>query len=79
VADKTQGMSGEYTTWSAGYLTAFNLRTPGTYDILGNTDINGAMLWLENYCRNNPLERFATAWNELFNELSPTRTTQKPK
>ena len=68
-----------YNAWVAGYLTAVNLTSPVLYSILGKTDINGAMLWLENYCNKNPLKNFVDAVQALVNELYPNRTTQAPK
>jgi len=79
VEEKTHGGSGHYKTWFTGYVTVINNLDPGTYDILGNTDIDGVMLWLENYCRNNHLKPFATASKALVYELYPKKTTQAPK
>jgi len=79
VDDRRNGSGVYYEMWVTGYVTAFNHVYPATYDILGNTDITGAMLWLENHCRQNPLRQFGVAVNALINELYPTRTTQAPK
>jgi hypothetical protein len=46
-----------YEDWLGGYLTAYNRNTDIT-NILEGTDIAGAMLWLENYCRMHPTESF---------------------
>jgi hypothetical protein len=43
------------------------------------SDLNGAMLWIENYCKTHPLEVFAEAVESLVDELYPKRTTQQPK
>ncbi len=68
-----------YLAWVTGYITAVNKVSPTTYDMLGNTDFEGAMLWIENYCNTHPLKTFAYAVNSLVDELYPTRKTQKPK
>jgi hypothetical protein len=68
-----------YTTWVTGYLTAINAVSPMASDILGNTDIDGAVLSLENYCRINPLRTFGAASDALVKELYPKRTTQVRK
>jgi len=67
-----------FTTWVEGYLTAVNMRTSDTINILRNTDIHGAMLWLENYCKNNPLENFNKAVYYLVEELYQYRLTKPP-
>jgi hypothetical protein len=63
-----------YATWLAGYLTAVNvqlwmLSEPGpadtSADILEGTDVRGAMLWLENYCRAHPTTVFSDAAHHL--------------
>ena len=40
-----------YLAWVSGYLTGANVIAPNTYNILGTTDMDGAMLWIENYCQ----------------------------
>jgi len=40
-----------YLAWLQGYLTAFNHETPGVYNILEGTDIDGAIGWINNYCQ----------------------------
>ena len=65
-------------SWAMGSLTMFNYSTPNTYSILGNTDANGAELWLYNYCTSHPLATFASAVNALIYELKPSRQTRPP-
>jgi hypothetical protein len=64
--------------WLAGYITAFNYQTPKTYQILGNSDLLGAELWVKNFCEKNPLKNIAVAAGVLMIELYPTRTTKAP-
>ena len=64
--------------WVNGYLSAYNNLQSDTYDILGNTDIDGAMVWLENHCQKHPLEAFATAVQRLVIQLGPKRKRIKP-
>ncbi len=66
-------------TWIFGYLTAYNRQTPDTYDIKGQTDTEAMLLWLENYCKKNPLDDFADAMELLTDELHPKRIRKKPK
>lgn len=68
-----------YRYWLAGYVTAFNKTKPDTWSIIGTTDLDSAMLWLENYCKQYPLEDFSDATNSLVYELYPKRVKQRPK
>ena len=64
-----------YLAWLNGYLTAVNKYQSGIryYDALGDIkagrDSQALMLWLENYCRENPLDSFFRAVLMLQNEL----------
>ena len=62
-----------YRAWVGGYATACNMRTPDTANILGSTDVESVMLWLENYCRANPLNGIADGMGVLTIELYPRR------
>lgn len=59
--------------WVAGYLAATNFYLPDTTNILGNTDLQSVMVWLENYCRKHPLKHLASGMEELVIELFPNR------
>jgi len=65
-----------YTTWITGYLTAINIQTNDTFNILRRANIAGAMLWIKNYCLNKPLDNIANAAEALVYEFYPNRTTQ---
>ncbi len=71
--------SNTHLSWMAGYLTAYNLQTPDTQDILGQTDREAILLWLENYCKQNPLTDFADAMESLTDELHPKRIRKAPE
>ncbi len=68
-----------YITWIYGYLTAYNTLTSDTYDIMGQTDRSAILLWLENYCKQKPLARFAEAMQLLTDELHSRRVRKSPK
>ena len=68
-----------YINWMAGYLTAYNIEKPDTYDIAGQTDREAMLLWLENHCKENPLRTFSSAMALLMNELHPERIRKAPK
>ena len=65
--------------WIFGYLTAYNRQTPDTWDIQGQIDLLGMLLWLENYCKQNPLVNFTRAMESLMDELHPKRIHKAPK
>jgi hypothetical protein len=47
--------------WVGGFITAYNLFTPGVYDITEGTDFEGRNAWIDNYCATNPLDSIADA------------------
>lgn len=59
--------------WFAGYITAFNRQTADTYNILAGTDLPGVRLWMENYCKQNPLKDIDDGMRQLTSELYPRR------
>jgi hypothetical protein len=65
--------------WLAGYFTAYNGLQRDTYDIRGGTDMPSVMLWLENYCKSNPLDDLSVAANALIVKLHPNRLRTTPK
>jgi hypothetical protein len=56
-----------------GYFTAFNRLSASTVNILGNSDLKSAMLWMDNWCKANPLKRIAQGMELLTEELYPNR------
>jgi hypothetical protein len=65
--------------WIFGYMTAYNTQTPDTYDIQGQTDLSEILVWLEDYCKQNPLHGFIDAMTLLMDELHPKRIRKAPK
>lgn len=47
--------------WLGGYLSGVNAMSLSTNNILGDSDLTGAISRLDNYCRANPGTRFAVA------------------
>ncbi len=64
--------------WVGGYLTAYNVLQPATFDITGTTDIQGVMYWVENSCRENPTKGFAIGVIAAVAFLQPNQTSKKP-
>jgi len=59
--------------WIAGYITAYNLQTPDVKSILGSTDLESVLLWMDKYCQENPLKGLAQGMQVLTDELWPNR------
>ena len=59
-----------YLMWYTGYISGVNASLPGKYDHSNKIDIDSLDLWLENYCKNNPLETFERAVASLLKETS---------
>jgi hypothetical protein len=62
------------TAWVTGYLTAYNALSPDTSNILGETDVSGAMLWLQKYCQSFPTRGLADGMLALTAHLQPNRS-----
>ena len=54
--------------WIVGYLSGLSAGTG--VDLLKNTDGPSIRLWIEKYCRSNPLKSVDNATNELAIELA---------
>lgn len=59
--------------WMIGYLSAFNVIMPNTYNILGETGFDAAQLWLQRRCEKYPKEPFITAMIKLTEVLYSMR------
>jgi hypothetical protein len=62
-----------------GYTDAYNTWVNDTCDILGDTDLDSVLLWLENFCRERPLNNVATGLHQLMLELHETRRISCPE
>jgi len=55
--------------WLLGYLSGMTSAWEGTEDVLRDLSADQAFLWMDNYCRRNPLEKVGAGAHVLFNEL----------
>jgi hypothetical protein len=79
VGDRAAGKDNPYRGWLSGYLSSYNRYAVDTYNILGRSDLEGAMLWVENYCKAHPLESFSDAVSSLVStELIDRKLSTKP-
>jgi len=63
--------------WVAGWITAYNVQTPDTYDIMGSADLKSVMLWIEDWCKANPLKHLSNAMDSFAEEQYPSRKRKK--
>lgn len=66
-----------YKNWIMGYLTSVNQSTPQTYDILGESDIQGALAWLDRHCEKYPADTIYMAMPNMMAVLYPQRRQKK--
>lgn len=62
-----------------GYLTAYNVLTPGTYRISGQKDLDALLEWLDEYCEAHRLDSFERATQQLIRALEPDRLQRAPR
>lgn len=60
---RQQSSDGEspFTDWLGGYVSAVNAFSLGTDNVLGSSDLTGAILWIDAYCQAHPAVSFAAA------------------
>jgi hypothetical protein len=78
IDDRARAADGPDRLWLAGWLSAYNEQTPNTFNLVASDDLSGAMLWIENWCRQHPLSAMAEGARELVKALYPTRQTKAP-
>ena len=66
-----------YKNWISGYLTASNRSQPDTYNLLGNTDFQGALVWLDKYCKKNTKNTIYMGMANLTAVMYKTRRVSK--
>jgi hypothetical protein len=59
----------EFTGWILGFVSGFNAFGPGNGDIAPSVRAHGLLGWIDNYCKDNPLDPVTTAGFKLVAEL----------
>ena len=59
--------------WTIGYLSAFNVIMPNTYNILGESEFADAQGWLQRDCGRYPKQLYIDAVIKLTGVLYPLR------
>jgi len=68
----------QFNQWLDGFLTAYDMYVPDTYDIAYGKNIESLDDWLENYCAKRPDNFFNDAVESLIFEIYPDRAKTKP-
>ena len=55
----------EFVDWIGGYLSGLNAISVSTNNVLGGSELTGALHWLDDYCSANPSARFESAVETL--------------
>ena len=77
-ARKTGGFEElSYKNWIMGYLTAVNQSTARTYNILGESDIQGALAWLDRHCEKSPDDTIYMSMPNMIAVMYPQRRQSK--
>jgi hypothetical protein len=58
-----------YITWLTGYLAAIAQQLPTHDNKISTNDVSGWTLWIDKYCRENPISSFYTAAYALVSFL----------
>jgi hypothetical protein len=66
-----------YKNWISGYLTSSNRSSDDTYNLLGNTDFHGALVWLDRYCKKSPKNTVYMGMANLTAVMYPKRRKSK--
>jgi len=66
-----------YKNWLSGYLTSTNRSSDDTYNLLGETDFQGALSWIDMYCGKNPKNTVYMAVANLSAVYYPKRKKTK--
>ena len=77
VREKGGFAESSYKNWISGYLTSSNRASEDTYNLLGNTDFQGALSWLDDYCTKQPQNTVYMAMANLVAVMYPDRRKSK--
>lgn len=69
----------QFNQWLDGFLTAYDMYNPDTFDIAYGKDIETLDAWLENYCAKHPDNLFDDAAESLIFQIYPDRAKTRPK
>jgi hypothetical protein len=62
-----------FTSYLMGYITAYNVLVPNTYNIAGDMKADQMLLWLDGYCDDHKTGSFETAVHDLTASIAKKR------
>jgi hypothetical protein len=65
--------------WVLGYVSGANAGRNDDTDFLVEPDAEALFAWLDNYCRQHPLDKLTTASNALIHDLTMRAAVAKTK
>jgi hypothetical protein len=65
----TEGMKSYNRMWLVGFMSGLNFGDEQRRDSLAKVSAEQIYLWMDNYCKANPLENLLTGGENLMNEL----------
>jgi hypothetical protein len=71
--------SEDYAHWFTGFVTAYNLLQPNTFDIAPDADSKSVLRYLDIYCGKNPKRRVADAASAFVAANYARRVKNGPK
>lgn len=71
ISESTEPLSSNHwKSWISGYISGLN-EARSRYT--GNVDMDGMYLWMQNYCKDHPLDLLANSFHELDRKLGAGR------
>jgi hypothetical protein len=61
--------SRHHETWIIGFISAYNRETPGIVNLMKGIDYAGWVSWIDNYCKDNPIDDLDDAASALVTFL----------
>lgn len=68
-----------FSLYTMGYMTGINRLAYDTYDIGGKKNSKMLIVWLTDYCKENPEDTFDSALHHLIVEIYPDRIVAAPE
>lgn len=71
---RLDGVAAQYEKWALGFESGLNLaRSAERGDVLRDTDPEGVLSWVDQFCRGHPLDTLSVAIVDLDRELARRR------
>ncbi len=74
----SESAADDFKHYLLGYLTAYNMLAPSTYQATGSNKTTDNLQWLHDYCDAHPMESYERAIQQLLISLDDRRFTVEP-